>query len=193
VTAGYPRFVGLVPVLSQSTKTADKGLRTLSNHENDSKMRRPIGFAALCVLTLTVACSDDAPNEFDTSADESATGTGTPTDVPAETGTGANDEVGDGDGDPTTGDGDGDPTTTGDGDGDPTTTTGDGDGDTGVPVCGNGVVDVGEQCDGADLNGIGCMDLGYASGDLACDPVTCTYDAAGCMAGGDGGSGGTTG
>ena len=62
-------------------------------------------------------------------------------------------------------------------------TTGDGDGDTGVPVCGNGVVDLGEQCDGTELGGITCMDLGYNGGELACDPVTCTYDASGCMAG----------
>ena len=54
------------------------------------------------------------------------------------------------------------------------------------------VVDLGEQCDGAELGGITCMDLGYNGGELACDPVTCTYDASGCMAGGEMG-GGTTG
>jgi cysteine-rich repeat protein len=69
--------------------------------------------------------------------------------------------MGDGDGDPsTTGDGDGDSTTgdgDGDGDGDPTTGDGDGDGETGDgdgdgdgdpgPLCGNSVVDPGEECD----------------------------------------------
>ena len=152
-------------------------------------MRRPIGLVAVCLLTFAAACSDDAPSEFDSNSDDTAaTGTGTPSDVPVETG----DSNGDGDGDPATGDGDGDPT--GDGDGDPTTTTtGDGDGDTGAPVCGNGTVDLGEQCDGADLGGISCAELGYSGGTLACDPVTCTFDASACTAGGEGGSGGTTG
>jgi hypothetical protein len=155
-------------------------------------MRRPIGLAVSSLLVLAVACGEDPPNEFESTAnDESATGTGAPTDVPLDTGESGTMEAGDGDGDPTTtGDGDGDPTT-GDGDGDPTT-TGDGDGDTGVPVCGNGVVDLGEQCDGTELGGITCEDLGYNGGELACDPVTCTYDASGCMAGGEMG-GGTTG
>jgi hypothetical protein len=160
----------------------------MSNHEKRLSMRRLIGLAAVGLLTFAVACSDDAPGEFDTnnSDDTAATGTGSPVDLPAETGDSANTE-GDGDGDPTTGDGDGDPAT-GDGDGDPST----GDGDTGAPVCGNGVVDLGEQCDGAQLNGISCNDLGYAGGTLGCDPITCTYDASACTAGGDGG-GGTTG
>jgi hypothetical protein len=144
-------------------------------------MRRALVLAVPCVLVLAVACNDDASNQFDTQSDQgdTATGTGTPADVPLDTGESA-DEEGDGDGDPTTGDGDGDPT------------TGDGDGDTGVPVCGNGTIDLGEQCDGAQLNGISCSDLGYSGGSLGCDPVTCTYDASGCTAGGDGG-GGTTG
>ncbi|MFO7567049.1 MAG: hypothetical protein R6X02_30675 [Enhygromyxa sp.] len=151
-------------------------------------MRRALGLTVPCLFVLAVACSDDASNAFDTNADqgETATGTGTPADIPLETGDSANDEVGDGDGDPTTGDGDGD--------GDPTTGDGDGDGDptTGDPACGNGTVDLGEQCDGADLGGVSCADLGYSGGTLGCDPVTCTYDASGCTAGGDGG-GGTTG
>jgi hypothetical protein len=152
-------------------------------------MRRPIGLAVFALLTLSVACNDDAPGEFESNAGDSgtATGTGSPVDLPAETGEA--EAEGDGDGDPTTGDGDGDgDPATGDGDGDP---SGDGDGDTGVPVCGNGVVDLGEQCDGAELGGIGCADLGYSGGELACDPVTCTYDASGCTAGGENGSGTT--
>ena len=73
-------------------------------------------------------------------------------------GDGDGDASGDGDGD-TSGDGDGD--TSGDGDGD-MTTTGDGDGDT---LCGNGVVDVGEECDDADPeNGDGCdSDCSYTT------------------------------
>ncbi len=54
--------------------------------------------------------------------------------------------------------------------------------DTGPGGCGNGVIDDGEQCDGGNLNGFTCTDLGYAGGTLACDPVTCTYDASGCTA-----------
>lgn len=133
---------------------------------------------------LLAACTDDVPNEFETRADDSgtATGTGAPLDLPSEAGESGHAEAGDGDGDATT---------TGDGDGDGDL-PGDGDGDTGVPVCGNGTVELGEQCDGADLNGIGCVELGYSGGTLGCDPVTCTYDASGCTAGGEMG-GGTTG
>ncbi len=47
-------------------------------------------------------------------------------------------------------------------------------------LCGNGVIDEGEQCDGAELGGFSCTDLGYPSGTLACDVATCTYDASGC-------------
>lgn len=61
-------------------------------------------------------------------------------------------------------------------------------------VCGNGMIDRGEHCDGDNLNGFTCTDLGYASGNLACDPITCTFDASGCIAGpADDGSPGTTG
>ncbi len=46
--------------------------------------------------------------------------------------------------------------------------------------CGNGAIDEGEQCDGDNLGGFSCTDLGYPAGTLACDPATCTYDASGC-------------
>lgn len=49
-----------------------------------------------------------------------------------------------------------------------------------MPSCGNGSVDAGEQCDGMDLQGFDCTTLGLAPGVLACDPVTCTFDVAGC-------------
>jgi hypothetical protein len=56
------------------------------------------------------------------------------------------------------------------------------------------MLDPGEQCDGVELKGETCETLGYASGELGCDPVMCTYDASGCMVDMDGGSsGGTTG
>ncbi|WP_146155571.1 hypothetical protein [Enhygromyxa salina] len=138
-------------------------------------------------LLLVVGCGDDEPNQFEATATDgsgTATDTGAPADLPAETEetgsadgeTGETGETGDGD----SGDGDGDPGETGT--------------DTGAGVCGDGVVDIGEQCDGLDLNGFTCEDLGYATGQLGCDPVTCTYDAAACMTDMDGGgSGGTTG
>lgn len=47
--------------------------------------------------------------------------------------------------------------------------------------CGNGAIDMGEQCDGANLNGFTCEQLGYGGGTLGCDPVTCTYDTANCV------------
>jgi hypothetical protein len=51
----------------------------------------------------------------------------------------------------------------------------------GQPVCGDGVRDLGEACDGDDLGGVGCMDLGtnYTGGTLACT-AACTFDASGC-------------
>ncbi len=143
-------------------------------------MRRLAIALASVFAVVALGCADDPeqPNAFQTQGqttvnDDADTDTGEP---PQDM---ANDDQGDGDGDPST-TGDGDPATTGDGDGD------------GGPVCGNGVIDDGEQCDSDNLNGFSCTDLGYSGGDLACDPVTCTYDASGCVT--DGGTtGGTTG
>jgi hypothetical protein len=56
----------------------------------------------------------------------------------------------------------------------------------GAESCGNGVVDDGEQCDGAALAGATCVTLGYPGGDLLCDPLTCKYDESGCEVCGDG-------
>ena len=112
--------------------------------------------ALLSLCTVPLACSDDdgetglQPTSF---TDGLPTSDGTTTEGdgdgdPTDSGDGDGDDPatatdsGDGDGDPTSGDGDGDPTS-GDGDGDPT--SGDGDGDS--PLCGNGVVDEGEECD----------------------------------------------
>jgi len=53
----------------------------------------------------------------------------------------------------------------------------------GDPECGNGVIDPGEQCDGTNLNGFDCTNLGYTGGTLACDPVTCTFDTSLCESG----------
>jgi hypothetical protein len=126
-------------------------------------------------LALGLACGDDPeePNAFQTQGDDDEVGTET-SELPDQL-EGADDvdttTAGDGDGDTTT------TTTTGDGDGDTSTTT---TTDTGDGECGNGVIDDGEQCDGGNLGGFSCSDLGYSGGTLACDPVTCTYDASGC-------------
>ncbi|MBN1769768.1 MAG: PPC domain-containing protein, partial [Deltaproteobacteria bacterium] len=51
-----------------------------------------------------------------------------------------------------------------------------------VPVCGNDVAEDGEACDGPDLAGLGCTDLGFHDGVLACT-ADCTFDTAACTAG----------
>lgn len=132
------------------------------------------------VLALGLGCGEDPeePNAFQTQGndaeDEIGTDTGVPVDQLAEE---------------STGDGDGDTTTTESTSEEETTTTTDGGG-----ACGNGVIDDGEQCDGGNLGGFSCTDLGYSGGTLACDPVTCTYDASGCTTDTTtNGSGGTSG
>jgi len=48
------------------------------------------------------------------------------------------------------------------------------------PACGDGAVNAsGERCDGADLGGSSCADLGFAAGTLACT-AGCQFDTAGC-------------
>ena len=51
----------------------------------------------------------------------------------------------------------------------------------GGPACGNGMLDVGEPCDGADLGGADCVGEGFAGGTLACTPQ-CMLDTGGCLA-----------
>lgn len=53
-----------------------------------------------------------------------------------------------------------------------------------VGNCGNGVINPGEQCDGADRQGFDCASLGLGGGVLGCDPITCTFDTSMCMPGG---------
>lgn len=55
----------------------------------------------------------------------------------------------------------------------------------GGPLCGNAMVDDGEDCDGTDLGGKACGDVDPALplGALAC-AADCTFDASGCMASG---------
>jgi hypothetical protein len=51
--------------------------------------------------------------------------------------------------------------------------------------CGNGVIDSGEECDGANLNGATCTSLGFQTGTLACSG-TCSFNTSGCSTCGDG-------
>lgn len=53
-----------------------------------------------------------------------------------------------------------------------------GGGGSGEP-CGNGTIDSGERCDGDDLRGFGCWDLGSPGGSLACSE-TCNFDVSAC-------------
>jgi len=50
----------------------------------------------------------------------------------------------------------------------------------GIPVCGDGSVNVvGEQCDGTDLDGESCPSLGHSLGTLGCDG-SCRFDLSDC-------------
>ncbi len=48
--------------------------------------------------------------------------------------------------------------------------------------CGDGVIDVGEQCDGTNLGGKTCSDYGFTSGSLSCTG-SCTINTSGCTSG----------
>jgi len=60
---------------------------------------------------------------------------------------------------------------------------GDDDGDPVGPVCGNGVLEAGETCDGSDLAGEDCLSFGWFLGSLACGS-DCAFDVSGCVGGG---------
>lgn len=49
-----------------------------------------------------------------------------------------------------------------------------------VTACGNGRVDLGEQCDGTAFGGATCDSVGFSSGTLACAPG-CNLDTSGCV------------
>jgi len=56
-------------------------------------------------------------------------------------------------------------------------------------VCGDGVKESGEQCDGSDLAGASCTSQGYTGGTLSCS-ASCTFNTSACTSGGGGGGGG---
>ncbi|MBU1535255.1 hypothetical protein KKF84_08030, partial [Myxococcota bacterium] len=57
-----------------------------------------------------------------------------------------------------------------------------------IDTCGDGVIDVGEECDGANLGSSSCNTLGYHGGILACDE-NCRYNITECEASGQCGDG----
>jgi hypothetical protein len=127
------------------------------------------------MLMCLAACAagealEDTGNIFTSSA--STTNTSMTTTMGNETDSGMS--AGDGDGSP--GDGDGSP-----GDGSP----GDGDGDGGPAVCGDGVKQLGEECDGNDLGGADCTTFGFEEGTLVCAD-DCTLFTTACSTCGDG-------
>ncbi|HII71736.1 TPA: hypothetical protein HA265_03200 [Candidatus Woesearchaeota archaeon] len=50
----------------------------------------------------------------------------------------------------------------------------------GGAVCGNGIWEAGEQCDGADLNGQTCVSQGFTGGTLSCAAGTCLFNTSAC-------------
>ena len=46
-------------------------------------------------------------------------------------------------------------------------------------VCGNGIIEADEQCDGTNLGGSSCVSLGYSGGNLSCNG-SCRFDTAAC-------------
>ncbi|MCL5008790.1 MAG: hypothetical protein M1400_00415, partial [Patescibacteria group bacterium] len=50
-------------------------------------------------------------------------------------------------------------------------------------LCGNGVINPGEQCDGSNLNGQTCSSQGYVSGTLSCNS-NCTFNTSACSSSG---------
>lgn len=60
-----------------------------------------------------------------------------------------------------------------------------------ITICGNWIVEDGEDCDLTNLDGYTCSSFGYNSGELLCTPA-CTFDQSNCFnqSGGGGGGGG---
>lgn len=61
-----------------------------------------------------------------------------------------------------------------------------------VPGCGDSVIDVGEDCDTADLAGETCTSQGFTTGALSCT-ASCTFNTSACSISSGGGGGGGNG
>lgn len=57
-----------------------------------------------------------------------------------------------------------------------------------INACGNGAIDAGEECDGANLNNQDCIAQGFVDGDLACND-DCTFNTDACVANANCGNG----
>jgi DNA/RNA endonuclease YhcR with UshA esterase domain len=53
------------------------------------------------------------------------------------------------------------------------------------PICGNNIKEIGEQCDGVDLDNQTCFSKGFVGGILTCGS-SCTFDVSNCSSGGNG-------
>lgn len=54
------------------------------------------------------------------------------------------------------------------------------------PICGNGIKEEGEECDGNDLDNQTCQSRGFSIGTLSCN-LNCTFNTSACSSGGSGG------
>jgi hypothetical protein len=137
--------------------------------ENGSVMMARLGFYFQCVSVAVVFLAALACASGDTNTNPDATvttGTGGVSGGPATGGTKA----------PTTGTG-------GVSQGDPPTNVGTGTGGTTEeqPPCGNGNIDDGEVCDGANLNGTTCESLMPGNiGDLSCEANCLNFNTSMC-------------
>lgn len=121
----------------------------------------PTGLAMLLALACTTGCPGDDVPAVDTTGEDStggsSTGPSTVTTPTTVTMTGADTSTGGMDTETESADGS----------------------SSGGPSCGDGVVDAGEDCDGADLGGMDCMGRGFDGGDLGCND-DCTFDESMC-------------
>ncbi len=128
---------------------------------------------SVALLLASGACADDVPSVTTTGETESAsTGDGPTTSMttvdPDSTGVATTSQTGD--------------TTEGpsESSGSESSESSSSDGSTGPgPVCGDGIADAGEDCDGDDLAGGDCEGLGFTGGTVVCAD-DCTFDTSGC-------------
>ncbi|MFV8750311.1 hypothetical protein ACNOYE_07150 [Nannocystaceae bacterium ST9] len=151
-------------------------------------------FASVCCLPLlAVGCTDDSTGNEEIGETGTAGETGTDTDpsdttTTADTSTTASDTTDTADtattdtaDTATTDTADTADTATTDTADTATTDTGTDTGTETGGTCGDGIIDAGEQCEGADLGGFDCVALGFSGGELLCG-ADCQYDASGCVA-----------